>query len=105
KTPAFADSIWVMYDYNRGYADDIEASGVMDVFRLPKFGYWFFRSQRDATETIAQGQIGPMLFIANYWTAESPLDVRVFSNCEEVALYLNDKLVERRRPDTSRTST
>ncbi len=105
KTTAFADGIWVMFDYNRGYAPDIEASGVMDIFRLPKFGYWFFRSQRDASELIAGKPVGPMVFIANYWTPDSPRDVRVFSNCEEVALSLNDKLIERRRPDTSRIST
>jgi hypothetical protein len=105
KTPAFADGIWAMFDYNRGYAPDIEASGVMDIFRLPKFGYWFFRSQRDAKEMVAGQLIGPLVFIANYWTLKSPLEVRVFSNCEEVALYLNGKLLERRPPDTSRTST
>jgi beta-galactosidase len=105
KTTAFADSVWVMFDYNRGYADDLESSGVMDIFRLPKFSYWFFRSQRDAHELIAGSPFGPMVFIANYWTPDSPLDVRVFSNCEEVALYLNGKLIERRRPDTSRIST
>jgi hypothetical protein len=85
KTTAFADSVWVMFDYNRGYADDLESSGVMDIFRLPKFSYWFFRSQRDANELIAGSPFGPMVFIANYWTPDSPLDVRVFSNCEEVA--------------------
>ena len=105
KTTAFADSVWVMFDYNRGYADDLESSGVMDIFRLPKFSYWFFRSQRDANELIAGSPIGPMVFIANYWTPDSPLDVRVFSNCEEVALYLNGKLIEQRRSDTSRIST
>lgn len=105
KTTAFADSIWVMYDYNRGYADDIESSGVMDIFRLPKFGHWFFRSQRDANEMVAGQPVGPVVFIANYWTPDSPREVRVFSNCEEVALHLNGKLIERRRPDTSRTST
>ncbi len=105
KTTAFADGIWVMFDYNRGYAPDIEASGVMDIFRLPKFGYWFFRSQRDATEMVAGKPVGPVVFIANYWTPDSPRDVRVFSNCEEIALSLNGKLIERRRPDTSREAT
>lgn len=105
KTTAFADGIWVMFDYNRGYAEDIEASGVTDIFRLPKFGYWFFRSQRDANELIAGKPIGPLVFIANYWTPDSPRDIRVFSNCEEIALHLNGKLIERRRPDTSRIAT
>ena len=105
KTSAFADGVWVMFDYNRGYAPDLESSGVMDIFRLPKFSYWFFRSQRDAGELIAGRPLRPVIYIANYWTADSPLEVRVFSNCEEVALYLNGKLVERRRADTSRVST
>ncbi len=105
KTRAFADGVWVMFDYSRGYAEDIEASGVMDIFRLPKFAYWFFRSQRDAGELVAGTPAGPMVFLATFWTTASPLDVRVFSNCEEVSLSLNDKLLERRRPDADRTTT
>jgi len=105
KTPAFADGIWVMFDYNRGYAPDIEASGVMDIFRLPKFSYWFFRSQRAPDDMIAGQPIGPVVFVANYWSPNSPREVRVFSNCDEVALHLNGKLIERRKPDTSRIST
>ena len=105
KTTAFADGVWVMFDYNRGYAPDLESSGVMDIFRLPKFSYWFFRSQRDAGEQVAGRPVGPVVYIANYWTPDSPREVRVFSNCEEVALYLNGRLVERRRPDATRTST
>jgi beta-galactosidase len=98
KTIAFADGLWVMYDYNRGYAPDIESSGCMDIFRLPKFAEAFFRSQRPPTD-------GPVVFIASYWTPRSPLAVRVFSNCEEVDLSLNGLPVERRRADTDRLST
>jgi beta-galactosidase len=66
QTPAFADGIWVMFDYNRGCAPDLESSGVMDIFRLPKFSYWFFRSQRDPGELVAGRPVGPVIYIANY---------------------------------------
>lgn len=105
KTKAFADSIWVMYDYNRGYAEDIEASGIMDIFRLPKFAYYFFKSQRDADITFDSVSSGPMVYIANYWSHQSPLKVKVYSNCEEVALYLNGKLIEKKTPDYDKLST
>jgi hypothetical protein len=70
----------------------------MDLFRLPKFAEAFFRSQRAPSD-------GPVVFIASYWTPASSLAVRVFSNCEEVSLSLNDALVERRRPDADRISS
>mgnify|MGYP000675206134 FL=1 len=76
-----------MYDYNRGYANDLEASGIMDLFRIPKPSYYFYQSQRDAD--IPNGK--PMIYIANRWTKESPRDIRIFSNCDEVELFLNGK--------------
>ncbi len=105
KTIAFADGLWVMFDYNRGYAPDIESSGCMDLFRLPKFSRELFRSQRPADELLAAAESGPTVFIASYWTPESSTDVRVFSNCDEVELRLNGTLVERRGPDEDRLST
>lgn len=98
--PATGDGYWVMYDYNRGYHDDIEASGVMDIFRLPKFSYDFYRSQRDASSADEA-----VLKIATYWTKQSPSDVRVYSNCDKVSLYLNDKLVATQTPDKNDISS
>ncbi len=101
-TPAFADGYWVMYDYNRGYADDLEASGIMSINRLPKFSYYFFQSQRDPNEESDLIQTGPSAFIASYWNDTSSLDVKVFSNCEEVALFLNDSLIGKQEPNNDR---
>ncbi len=104
-TIAFADGLWVMFDYNRGYAPDIESSGCMDLFRLPKLSYRFYRSQRDPAEEVGGTAPGPNVFIASYWTPESTPDVRVFSNCEQVELRRDGEVVERRAPDADRIST
>lgn len=90
---------WLMFDYNRGYSPDLESSGISDVFRIPKFAYSFYQSQRDPNVVLdAKLVSGPMVTIANYWTESSPLNVTVYSNCDEVELYLNDVLVVKERP-------
>jgi hypothetical protein len=88
------DGLWVGIDYGP------YPSGVLDPFRLPKFSYYFWQSQRDPNLIIPCIDSGPMVFIANYWTAGSPNDVRVYSNCEQVKLYVNDVLQGNRTPDT-----
>jgi beta-galactosidase len=105
KTIAAGDGLWVMFDYNRGYDTTLEASGPMDIFRLPKFAYYFYQSQRDALPRLKQVESGPMVFIANYWMQKSTTDVRVFSNCDQLELYLNETLIERRNPDENKFST
>ncbi|WBU89742.1 glycoside hydrolase family 2 protein [Cellulophaga omnivescoria] len=97
-TPAYSDSYWVMYDYNRGYHDNIEASGIMDIFRLPKFAYYFYQSQQSAEQN-------KILKIATYWNQDSPTDVTVFSNVDEVKLYVNNKLIATQKPDVNNIST
>lgn len=104
-TPAYADGYWVMFDYNRGYANDLEASGIMSIYRLPKYSYYFYQSQRDAAEQSEKYQSGPMVFIASEWQLGSSSQVRVFSNAEEVELYLNGVLVSRNKPSTDKFST
>ena len=43
----------------------------------------------------------PMVFIANYWESSSTMDVTVFSNCEEVELFINDNSQGVRSPETA----
>lgn len=88
--PAAGDANWLMFDYNRGYAPDIESSGIADIFRIPKFSYWFYRSQ---------GYEGPVCFIAHYNMPGSGNLVRVFSNADSVALFRNDTLIAVQGPD------
>ncbi|HEX2862757.1 MAG TPA: glycoside hydrolase family 2 TIM barrel-domain containing protein, partial [Lacunisphaera sp.] len=88
------DGQWCMFDYARGYDPLRAACGVMDVFRLPKFSYHFYRSQRDAGEDGgARWSGGPVVFIASHWLPTSALSVPVFSNCDRVELRLNGEPV------------
>jgi beta-galactosidase len=98
-TPAFADGYWVMFDYNRGYADDLEASGIMDIFRIPKSSFYFFQSQRDASDPFGS----PMVHIANT-LPDKKGEIRVFSNCDEVELFSNGTSAGRQSPDRDQFS-
>ena len=96
-----ADAYWEYADYG-GYGG-ITRSGLLDMYRLPKLAYYFLQSQRDPNIVLPGVDSGPMVFIANQWTASSPTTVRVFSNCQQVSLFLNGTLVATRSPDTTPT--
>lgn len=89
RKPHLGDANWLMFDYNRGYSPDIESSGIMDIFRIAKPAFYFYQSQQEK----------PMIQIASYWNAASDYkNLTVYSNCDEVALYLNNRLIERKKP-------
>lgn len=104
-TPAFADGYWGMFDYNRGYANDLEASGIMSLFRLPKYSYYFYQSQRDAQQKSVLFDSGAMVYIASQWDNNSSKNVRIFSNADEVELSLNGKTIARQKPVKNKFSS
>lgn len=77
---------WCFLDYNRGFPQ-IERSGSLDLYRLPKPKYFFYRSQ-GVTEKMIYAIQDP---------AVSKLVV--FSNCDEVELNLNGTVIARQKPD------
>ena len=91
--------LWAGIDCYRGYHHQPFLGGPLDLFRLPKFSYYFFQSQRPAEPMAAGFDSGPMVFIANQASCYSPTTVTVFSNCEEVRLLQGGKVVATQKPD------
>jgi beta-galactosidase len=90
---------WVCFDYNRGYSPDLEASGLYDITRLPKYAMDFYKSQGLPFSK------QPYVSIASRWDANSSNTVTVYSNCPSVSLFLNDKQVALQKQTRNEAST
>lgn len=90
-SPAALDGQWSMFDYARGYHPVRAACGIADVFRLPKWSYFFYRSQRSLDSVWGE----PVLWLATHGTPHSTQPLIALSNLDTVELYLNGALVAR----------
>ncbi|MGJ1422304.1 glycoside hydrolase family 2 protein [Sphingobacterium spiritivorum] len=86
-------AVWCMYDYNTFHNsyEGIARHGVFDLFRLPKYSYWWHKAELTAE---------PMAYIIRIDSTQ----VCVFSNCEQIKLYGANggalKLLATQSPDT-----
>jgi beta-galactosidase len=93
--------LWASIDTQRGYHHNPFLGGFLDSFRIPKFSYYLFASQRPPDRHVAGLDDGPMVFIASYWNQFSTPDVTVFSNCERIRLFQDGHQVGEQGPDAS----
>ncbi|WP_298320524.1 sugar-binding domain-containing protein [uncultured Aquimarina sp.] len=91
---------WLGADYNhlmrrddRRDRDYMTTYAVLSAYRVPKPVYYWYQSELTTL---------PVVNIANE-TVSKEGKVRVYSNCQEVWLYHNGKLVAKQRPDTDNT--
>ena len=90
--------LWHGTDHQRGYHPDPFWGGLMDVYRLPKYSYYLFMSQRDPKLRIGDLDMGPMIYVAHELTPHSPRDICIFTNCEEVRLKRNGHVIAQGGP-------
>jgi len=87
---------WSYVDYNTevdyNNTNKVFYSGVYDLFRMPRFSAAFYGSQKDPAI------YGAMVKIASFWTQNSPTNVTIASNAEEVELFINDQSLGREPP-------
>lgn len=89
--------MWSFNDYARGAEEQTMYSGAVDMNRLPKFSYYLMQSMRPANVSQPGLYEGPMVFVAAHNDSaalpSSSSEIWVFSNCDEVRLYRNGRLI------------
>jgi beta-galactosidase len=70
-------ALWCGIDHQRGYHPEQFLGGLLDVYRVPKYAYYFYKSQRARQ---------PFIYIAHELTQASGSEVVIFTNCEQARL-------------------
>lgn len=92
---------WCAFEYASllNHYRTVKYPGVMDVFRIPKLGASFYMAQGDP-------KIRPVIYPNFYWDfgPRSPKgpgkDAAIFSNCDRLKVFINDRLYAEPVPDT-----
>lgn len=98
-----ASMYWDYADYAGFDPGILTYCGVVDLYRIPKYGAYFYRSQRSADTDLSEYGIesGPMVYIANAWDSKADTEIRIFSNCDTVELFLNGVSLGEKGHDTT----
>lgn len=91
---------WAGIDHQRGYHPDPFWGGLLNIYRLPKYLYYLYKSQYSVDYKVPGIETGPMMFVCHELTQVSPNDVVVFSNCDEIRLSWLGKLIGTQKPST-----
>jgi len=87
-------ALWSMHDYGTDYEPvwPVQHSGILDMYRIPKEAYYYLKSRFSES---------PFVHIIGHWTwleqEGKPRPVTVWSNCDEVELFLNGVSLGSRR--------
>jgi beta-galactosidase len=73
--------------------------GVFDLMHIVKPAAYFYKSQSAGDNY--DGSVHPMVKIANFYASNSPVDRRVYSNCQQVRLYQGTTLIGTQSPDVT----
>lgn len=94
-------AIWCGIDHQRGYHPDPFWGGLLDVYRMPRYSYYLFKSQYAPDFKLKGIETGPMVYITHELTQASDADVIIYSNCDEVRLTWLGKVIATHKPDSS----
>jgi beta-galactosidase len=87
---------WTSFDYNtEQWAGEQgnKYSGNGDIFKNYKFPAYFHKAQQDPVK------YGTIVYIASYWNASTPANIWVASNCDSIALFVNNVSQGKKAPN------